>query len=300
MSTLLYEFSGQGQSISICRPFIKITGSLRDALVLGQLVFWAGNMEKSGRAWFYKRHEDLAEECGISADQVKRAVSELKKNGFVSTKRMKANGAPTTHYQVHCDKIKQDIYALRHENIGSDETAQSNRRNRLNQSAGSPNGTGGIAYSKDCAKSPKPLTDTNQINNTDHRSALKPKDPEPDKVTPQQLNSAFNEFWSVYPKRKGKANAKSAFAKLAKNRTSNEFNDLITLINNHLTHRRQFDPDWLKDGGQFIPNPSTFLNGGRWEDEYQTGDSHHAAAQQRTGQHHEFNPFGFEHQLANF
>jgi hypothetical protein len=26
-------------------------------------------------------------------------------------------------------------------------------------------------------------------------------------------------------------------------------------------------PDWLKDGGQFVPHPSTWLNQGRWQDE---------------------------------
>ena len=27
---------------------------------------------------------------------------------------------------------------------------------------------------------------------------------------------------------------------------------------------------WTKDGGQFIPNPTTWLNGRRWEDELPT------------------------------
>ena len=263
MSTLLYEFSGQGQSISICRPFIKITGSLRDALVLGQLVFWAGNMEKSGRAWFYKRHEDLAEECGISADQVKRAVKELKKNGFVSTKRMKANGAPTTHYQVHCDKVKQDIYALRHENTGSDETAQSNRRNRLNQSAGSPNGTGGIAYSKDCAKSPKPLTDTNQINNTDHRSALKPKDPEPEKPKKRQTKpEAFKAMFAAYPKhRKGGTDATAWKVWKSENLTEQDAQSAL----DWLSLAAQTDPDWGTDaGGCFVYGITKFIRERMW------------------------------------
>ena len=27
-------------------------------------------------------------------------------------------------------------------------------------------------------------------------------------------------------------------------------------------------PDWKKNGGQFIPHPSTWLNNRRWEDEH--------------------------------
>ena len=30
---------------------------------------------------------------------------------------------------------------------------------------------------------------------------------------------------------------------------------------------------WTKNDGQFIPNPSTWLNQGRWDDELPTGDS---------------------------
>ena len=30
---------------------------------------------------------------------------------------------------------------------------------------------------------------------------------------------------------------------------------------------------WKKDGGQFIPNPATWLNQRRWEDEVQTKSS---------------------------
>jgi anti-sigma factor RsiW len=30
--------------------------------------------------------------------------------------------------------------------------------------------------------------------------------------------------------------------------------------------RRKNLPDWKKDGGQFVPNPATYINGRRWED----------------------------------
>lgn len=33
---------------------------------------------------------------------------------------------------------------------------------------------------------------------------------------------------------------------------------------------RKTSRDWTKDGGQYIPNPSTYLNQRRWEDEIQT------------------------------
>jgi DNA replication protein DnaC len=31
--------------------------------------------------------------------------------------------------------------------------------------------------------------------------------------------------------------------------------------------KQKVSTEWLKDGGQFIPHPATWLNGRRWEDE---------------------------------
>lgn len=38
--------------------------------------------------------------------------------------------------------------------------------------------------------------------------------------------------------------------------------------------------DWLKSGGQYIPHPSSWLNGRRWEDELQLAA---ASASRHTG-----------------
>ncbi|MNY63023.1 hypothetical protein D3C86_1999290 [compost metagenome] len=41
--------------------------------------------------------------------------------------------------------------------------------------------------------------------------------------------------------------------------------------------------DWLKDGGKYVPMPTTWLNGRRWEDEVKT-NVHHLP----TSRHHGF------------
>lgn len=70
----------------------------------------------------------------------------------------------------------------------------------------------------------------------------------------------FERFWRVYPKRKAKDDAWKAWQKRNPDDALAE-----TIVRAVETQCR--DPDWLKDGGQFIPFPATWLNRGGWQDE---------------------------------
>lgn len=69
----------------------------------------------------------------------------------------------------------------------------------------------------------------------------------------------FARFWVCYPKKVGKKAAQKAFQN-AQNRP--RIDDLLKAID-----RARVSEQWRKDGGQFIPNPATWLNQGRWDDE---------------------------------
>lgn len=70
----------------------------------------------------------------------------------------------------------------------------------------------------------------------------------------------FDDFWSAYPKKDAKQAARVAFKKL---KPSQEL--LKTMLTELERHKRQ--EKWTKDRGQYVPNPATWLNGKRWEDE---------------------------------
>lgn len=74
------------------------------------------------------------------------------------------------------------------------------------------------------------------------------------------LKNGFNLFWERYPKKLAKRDAEKAFAKIKPDEK------LFNLILEKLELYKQSEA-WLKDGGQFIPYPATWLNGRRWEDE---------------------------------
>lgn len=78
------------------------------------------------------------------------------------------------------------------------------------------------------------------------------------------LDPLFDQFWSVYPKKVAKEAARKAFDKLKPD------DDLLGAMLKAIEQHKRSD-QWARDGGQFIPNPTTWLNQKRWEDEIPTG-----------------------------
>jgi len=71
--------------------------------------------------------------------------------------------------------------------------------------------------------------------------------------------SAFDQFWACYPKKVGKEAARKVWGKI-KNRPP------VIYITEAIQRAKETE-QWKKDNGQFIPNPATWLNQGRWDDE---------------------------------
>lgn len=70
-------------------------------------------------------------------------------------------------------------------------------------------------------------------------------------------SSDFDLFWRAYPKKVGKEAARKAFS-----RVKAPLESLLTAI-----ERQKCGNQWTTENGRFIPNPATWLNQGRWEDE---------------------------------
>ena len=82
----------------------------------------------------------------------------------------------------------------------------------------------------------------------------------PPSPAPVVVEDLFPKFWKLYPRKVGKDKAEKAWAKLKVDP------DLFDLMVKALG-KQVLTPEWIKDKGQFIPHPSTWLNGKRWEDE---------------------------------
>lgn len=92
---------------------------------------------------------------------------------------------------------------------------------------------------------------------------------------PAPIDERFEQFWVVYPRKIGKGAARKAFAKI---KPSDEL--LKRMVVAVVTQSKS--DAWTKDGGQFIPNPATWLNQERWEDEIVQTRKHDFAERQVT------------------
>lgn len=90
-------------------------------------------------------------------------------------------------------------------------------------------------------------------NQEDQKTCAPPAGPPP-------AEDLFAKFWKLYPKKQDKAKAQKAWAKLRVT------DDLFAVIGKGLA-AQVVSADWVKEGGKYIPMPTTWLNGKRWEDE---------------------------------
>ena len=102
-------------------------------------------------------------------------------------------------------------------------------------------------------KAKKPDTVTDTVTDTDTDTDIEEKKP-----SLQELR--FAEFWAEYPKKKAKKDAQKAWNKIKP--TAELFENIIEAVK-----FAKNSMEWKKENGRFIPNPATWLNGGRWDDE---------------------------------
>ena len=99
-----------------------------------------------------------------------------------------------------------------------------------------------------------------RTQNVKHVNTCKQSLAHTDTDTTTYKSAFFDLFWREYPKKKGKGAAESAWKKL-KPDAKLQLRIMAALKS------QKAGKDWLKDAGQFIPHPATWLNQHRWEDE---------------------------------
>ena len=74
--------------------------------------------------------------------------------------------------------------------------------------------------------------------------------------------SDFEAFWTSYPRKQGKDAALRAWKTKKRERRLPELPVLLAAI-----EAAKYTEQWQRDGGQYIPQPATWINQGRWLDE---------------------------------
>lgn len=135
----------------------------------------------------------------------------------------------------------------------------------------------GFSEKQTKAKKPDNDTDTDNVtdNDTDTDINNPPLSPKGGAPTDAQ-ERRFAEFWSAYPKKVGKKAALNSWHKLKPDGVL--FDRIMQAVVNAKESK-----EWKKDGGSFIPHPTTWLNQGRWDDELTPADH---TEKQEGGQSH--------------
>ena len=78
------------------------------------------------------------------------------------------------------------------------------------------------------------------------------------------LNRLFEKFWEAYPKKLKKAAARKRFERLKPTP------EMVESKLEAIAWQKETE-EWRKEGGQFVPHPTTWLNQRRWDDERPVG-----------------------------
>ena len=114
-------------------------------------------------------------------------------------------------------------------------------------------------FSEKQSEAKKPDNDNDNENDNDNDNDINNIPPTPQGGTDAQ-ERRFAEFWAEYPKKVGKQAARSSWKRVKPDAKLHErIMQAVALAKK--------SEQWNREGGRFVPNPSTWLNQGRWDDE---------------------------------
>lgn len=108
------------------------------------------------------------------------------------------------------------------------------------------------------------------------------------KEKPQDLQTQrFLRFWSEYPKKVGKKAALGSWKRIKPDAAL--FDKIMAAVEAAKGSRQ-----WQRDDGQYIPNPATWLNQGRWDDELEEVKTHGTGADKQHTEQNSRQSFNFD------
>lgn len=203
------------------------------------LVKLADNASDLGECWPSYQH--IADQCEISRSTVKVHIRELEKAGLLR-REFRKNG----------DMNQSNVFHLQ-----LDGGAEYNRGGAGRALPGAESARGGGAESAlITSHSFEPVNEPSSDSESEGCKKIAPQQVG-DQGKPDPLEG-FDQFYRLYPKRQKRADAEKAWSKL---KPADRQAAMQALPKHCQLH------DWIKDGGQYVPLPASWLNGKRWQDE---------------------------------
>lgn len=186
---------------------------------------------RAGSGWWTATQADLIADTRLSEHQVKRALKHLRDAGFIESKRVSPYDPTQMFRVVVCDECPENT-----------ETTV-NVKSSVTRSGESP--TVREDFTDTSGRKSPSLPLSKNVRELDKNPPISPH--------------GFDEFWDAYPRKKGKGQARTAWVKAVKK------TDPAVIVTAAVQFRQWCEQDGTE--AQFIPHPSTWLNGERWTDE---------------------------------
>lgn len=180
----------------------------------------------------------LAVICGVGKDAVRTSLRELEANGYL------------TRVQQHNEAghFSRNEYIVTDEPTGGGEIPLPDEPSTDEPLTDQPLTDNPTQQNKDCTNTPyNPPEGEGRV---DTRTA-------PEDGVDWAL---FEQFWAAYPRKQNKEKARRAWRKLRPD-------EALCRVMAEALERDKRGEQWRRDNGSYIPHPSSWLNGRRWEDE---------------------------------
>lgn len=219
---------------------------LKDRMVLSARNGWHDN---NGDIYLYFSQDVIADMMGISTSTVSRSMKQLQNCNLIEMVKQ-GQGKPS---KIYINKLasgepekttEEKVQTCKNANL---EFQNENQDLHQCKSRLAPVQANETEYSDTECNNNTPISPKRDIHDIH------------DEKTDIQVKR-FNVFWKAYPKKVGKGAAERAWRKIKP--TEALLQRMLVAIDKGKSSKQ-----WNKENGQYIPNPSTWLNQKRWEDE---------------------------------
>ena len=192
-----------------------------------------------------KTHEALSRRTNVPIDVIKKGIAELERPDNRS-RRPEHDGRRIVRLDEHRDWGWLIVNYEYYRKIASEEQRREKTRERVQK------------FRENIAARPPLQSPKNKNAEAEADVDVEGKSL-PSVTVALHSVTDFDVFWKLYPNKTGKGAARKAFEKM-------KCKDKMDVIKKSIESQAKSDK-WTKDGGQYIPNPATWLNQERWLDE---------------------------------
>jgi hypothetical protein len=208
---------------------------------------WRGTTVERGQ--LATGRESLSRELRLSQQEIRTSLDKLKMSGNIAIKSTNKFSVITVCNYEKYNKIDIDLQpANQPANQPTSNSTNSSTSKSTSKNNEKPTVNIDLQPANQPANQPttQPQTRSKEIKNKRLVQKTSPR--------------GFEKFWESYPRKQKKKEALSAWNKL------NCGNGMFDTIMQKLEQFKQSD-SWTRDNGRYIPNPASWINGERWNDE---------------------------------